>query len=460
MTDVEMPAAPSEALRLAAVRRYEILDTPADGTFDRITAIAARLLRVPIAIVSIVDEDRIWFKSRHGLPDATEIGRDPGLCASAILGSEPWVVTDAAADPRTMANPLVAGDLGLRFYAGVPLRTSDGFNLGTLCVIDGEPREITRDELQSLEDLAELVVEELELRLQTRQLVSVEAQLRREAEHLADTLQSTLLPPRPPTVPGMDIAARFRAGEAGLRIGGDFYDVFRLGANDWGIVLGDACGRGAGPASLAATARWCVRAASVREFSPAAVLADVNAVLLEEAAEDEKFCTAVFARLELDTCGAWITVANAGHPLPVMVRASDKLAARGTPGWPLGLFEGFEATDERVGLGPGDFLVLYTDGITEARSHDGSFFGEEGLTATLKSCVGAPSAADVADSLMAAADEFAAEGFADDAAVLVMRVPDDARDDPLGRVVEATGVPAAELSLPGYPHESGAEEAQ
>lgn len=458
MTDVEMPPSSIEGLRLEAVRRYEILDTPADGTFDRITALAARLLRVPIAIVSIVDHDRIWFKSHHGLPDTTEVGRDAGLCASAILGDGPWIVHDAAVDPRSLANPLVAGELGLRFYAGIPLRTSDGFNLGTLCVIDLEPRDISPDEVQSLEDLAEVVVEELELRLRTRRLVSIEAQLRREAEDLADTLQASLLPPRPPSVPGMDIAARFRAGEAGLRIGGDFYDVFRLGANDWGIVLGDACGRGAGPASLAATARWCVRAASVREFSPAAVLADVNAVLLEESGGDEKFCTAVFARLELDICGAWITLANAGHPLPVMVRASDKMTARGTPAWPLGLFDGLEATDERVGLGPGDFLVLYTDGITEARSRDGSFFGEEGLIATLQACVGAPSAGFVADALMDAADDFAAGGFADDAAVLVLRVPEDARDDPLGRVVEATGVPAAELSLPGYPHESGAEE--
>jgi hypothetical protein len=105
--DVAVPA--DEAARLAAVRRFDILDTPPDGGFDRITAMAARLFGTPIAIVSIVDTDRIWFKSRHGLPDVAQIGRDPGLCASAILDHVPWVVTDAAADPRTLANPLVAG---------------------------------------------------------------------------------------------------------------------------------------------------------------------------------------------------------------------------------------------------------------------------------------------------------------------------------------------------------------
>lgn len=444
-----------ELLRMEAVRRYELLDTPPDGTFDRITALAARVMGTPIAIVSVVDHDRIWFKSAHGLEGVTEIARDPGLCASAILGDGPWVVTDAASDPRTMTNPLVAGDLGLRYYAGVPLTMADGCNLGTLCVIDVEPREPSADELATLQDLAALVVEELELRLRSRRLVADEAQLRREAESLADTLQATLLPPMPPSVPGMDIAARFRAGEAGLRIGGDFYDVFRLGANDWGIVLGDACGRGAAPASLAATARWCIRAASVRAFSPSIVLRDVNAALVEDREDDDRFCTAVFARLELDTCGAWVTVANAGHPLPILVRASDKVVVRGSSSLPLGLFGAFEAVDERVGLGPGDFLVMYTDGITEARDASGSFFGEEGLTDVLRTCVGASSAAEVADAVMTAAARSAEGGPSDDAAVLVVRVPGDAGADPLGRVVEATGVPAAELLLPGYPHDSG-----
>ena len=101
---------PREAERLAAVRRYDILDTPPDGAFDRITRVAARLFEVPISIVSIVDEDRIWFKSHHGL-DVEQIPRAPGLCASAILDNKPWVLTDASLDPRSLANPPVAGEL-------------------------------------------------------------------------------------------------------------------------------------------------------------------------------------------------------------------------------------------------------------------------------------------------------------------------------------------------------------
>jgi len=164
------PAACSEKDRLAALRRYDILDTPPDGTFDRITALAARLFDVPISIISLVDEDRIWFKSHEGL-DVEQIDRAPGLCASAIMQAEPTLITDASADPRSLANPLVAGEFGLRFYAGVPLRTSDGYNLGTLCVIDREAREMSQEDLAPLSDLAELVMDQMELRLAARRAV-------------------------------------------------------------------------------------------------------------------------------------------------------------------------------------------------------------------------------------------------------------------------------------------------
>ncbi|MBA2380603.1 MAG: GAF domain-containing protein [Chloroflexi bacterium] len=156
-----------EAERLAAIRRYDILDTPPDGAFDRITALAARLFNVPIAIVSIVDHDRIWFKSHHGL-DVDEIERLPGLCASAILQPGPWIVANAPIDPRALANPLVAGEFGLKFYAAAPLRTADGHNLGTLCVLDFQPRQLTADETATLEDLSAMVMSELDLRLATR----------------------------------------------------------------------------------------------------------------------------------------------------------------------------------------------------------------------------------------------------------------------------------------------------
>src|SRR5688572_14164538 len=146
-------------------------------------------LRFPYPIISVVDEDRIWFKSHHGL-DVKQIGRDPGLCASAILDDVPHILPDASKDVRSLANPLVAGDFGLRFYAGVPLRTQDGFNLGTLCVIDRRPREIDQAQIDDLKDLASLVMDQLELRLSSIRAVNQARMLAREIDHrLMNSLQ-------------------------------------------------------------------------------------------------------------------------------------------------------------------------------------------------------------------------------------------------------------------------------
>jgi two-component sensor histidine kinase len=163
-------SAAHEAARLAAVRRYDILDTPPDGSFDRVTALAAALFDAPIAIISIVDTDRIWFKSHHGI-DVSQIDREPGLCASAILNNAPYVLTDAANDPRAWTNPLVAGEFGLRFYVAAPLRTADGFNLGTLCVLDKVARPVAEPQVEYLKNLASVVMDQMELRLSARRAI-------------------------------------------------------------------------------------------------------------------------------------------------------------------------------------------------------------------------------------------------------------------------------------------------
>lgn len=161
-----------EEQRMGAVRRYSILDTPPDGAFDHVTQLAARLMGTPVAIISIVDSDRIWFKSHHGV-EVEQITREPGLCASAIMRDGPWLVNNASLDPRTITNPLVAGDFGLKFYLGIPLETHDGFKLGTLCVLDFQPRTVSQDQIANMEDLARVVMDQLELRLSARQ--SIEA---------------------------------------------------------------------------------------------------------------------------------------------------------------------------------------------------------------------------------------------------------------------------------------------
>lgn len=171
--------------RINALKRYEILDTPAEGNFDRITLLASKVFNVPIAIVSLVDEDRIWFKSSQGLGDIQEIDKSPGLCASAILADDIYLVEDARNDPRSLANPLVTGTFGLQFYAAAPLKTHDGYNLGTFCIIDRKKRYINTDQQALLGQMAEIVMHEMELRLaartQTRMLeqriTELEAQL-------------------------------------------------------------------------------------------------------------------------------------------------------------------------------------------------------------------------------------------------------------------------------------------
>ncbi len=154
----------NEKGRLDALYRMELLDTPAEEAFDRITRLAKSVLETPIVVVSLVDESRQWFKSKQGL-DADETPRDVAFCDHTIRQSEPMVVENALLDGRFADNPLVTGEPCIRFYAGVPLRTRDGHNIGTLCAIDLKPRTISEQQLAILSDLARLVVDEMELRL-------------------------------------------------------------------------------------------------------------------------------------------------------------------------------------------------------------------------------------------------------------------------------------------------------
>jgi len=158
---VEAPELPcNETGRLAALQRLQILDTATEQRFDRYTRLACKLFDVPIALISLVDKDRQWFKSRHGL-DATETPRDISFCGHAILQKSVFEINNATQDKRFHDNPLVTGELHLRFYAGAPLVSPGGHNLGTLCLIDHEPRSLDSDQRESLMDLANMVSDEI-----------------------------------------------------------------------------------------------------------------------------------------------------------------------------------------------------------------------------------------------------------------------------------------------------------
>lgn len=158
MREAEVPK--DEDQRLAELRSLGLLDTRPEERFDRITRMAQRLFDVPIALVSLVDEDRQWFKSRQGL-EAAETPRSIAFCAHALEGDEVLFVEDARRDDRFADNPLVTGDPSIRFYAGAPIAGPDGSVLGTLCVIDREPRQLSPDDRRTLEDLAEMIEDEI-----------------------------------------------------------------------------------------------------------------------------------------------------------------------------------------------------------------------------------------------------------------------------------------------------------
>lgn len=157
---IKPPTPDDERARIDALRAMKVLDTPPEERFDRLTRLARRLFNVPIALVSLVDTNRQWFKSCTGL-DASETPRDVSFCGHAILGDDIFLIADAAEDPRFSDNPLVVGAPHIRFYAGCPLSAGGGEKLGTLCIIDHEPRRLSQEELGLLQDLARMAEQEL-----------------------------------------------------------------------------------------------------------------------------------------------------------------------------------------------------------------------------------------------------------------------------------------------------------
>ncbi len=166
----------NEDERLEALRQYQILDTESESCFDELVNLAAFIVGVPISLVSLIDEKRQWFKAVLGLP-VTETSRDGAFCSHAILEDSVMVVEDASKDSRFYDNPLVTGNPSIRFYAGAPLITPQGYRIGTLCTIDSIPREITQDQKTALEMLARQVVYQLEARRKNQELGEITREL-------------------------------------------------------------------------------------------------------------------------------------------------------------------------------------------------------------------------------------------------------------------------------------------
>jgi phosphoserine phosphatase RsbU/P len=273
------------------------------------------------------------------------------------------------------------------------------------------------------------VVAASERRAYERELLAArrEADLERDRlARLAATLQRTLLPPALPVVPGLEVAAHYHPASAD-EVGGDFYDLFRLDDGRWGLFIGDVCGNGAGAAVVTSLARYTLRAAAVHDPDPVAVLTELNAALHRERLDPaHRFCSVVFGVLTPGAGGCGVVLATGGHPPPVVIR-SDGTAEYGydVGGQVVGLLPEASFVATALHLGPGDTLLLYTDGLSEARVDPDTRFDEDDLLEFLASEAPA-SASQALAALRGLLDGFG-PALDDDTALLVVGVPASAR---------------------------------
>ncbi|WP_146099415.1 PP2C family protein-serine/threonine phosphatase [Kineococcus xinjiangensis] len=242
---------------------------------------------------------------------------------------------------------------------------------------------------------------------------------------LARTLQESLLPPHLPDVPGLEVAARYLPAGQGVDVVGDFYDVFQTGESTWAVVIGDVCGKGVEAAKVTALARYTIRAAAIGDQAPTRVLQLLNDAMLRQHPDSERFVTVTFLSLAQRQGVVRGVLCAAGHPPALLRRADGRIERVGTNGMILGSFEDPTLDDTPFDLLPGDTLVLYTDGVLEARAADNpELYGEERLTA-LVAGLGGRSAAAVAQAVEGDVVAFSGACASDDTAVLVVRVPED-----------------------------------
>jgi len=397
-------------------------------SLDRVTRLATRLLNASYASILIAGQ---WPFTRQVAPAVSgpargqvRIGQDPVerlILQRVIESGKAMIVGDARRDPRIIAGGGRAGLAGIA-WAGRPIHDQNGAVMGALCVADHSPRSWSRADMAALETLALLASAKVSLR------AALAAGAERAA--LARALQESLRPHRPQDIPGLQVAVRYTAGTAGVDVMGDFYDVFPSVRGSWGVVVGDVCGKGVTAAASTALARHTVRAEARRRTRPSRILAALNQALLNGPADAPPFLTAIYATVWPMAGGASVQVSAAGHPLALLRRADGRVRELGRPGTLLGLLPAPELRDSRGLLQPGDSLILFTDGVTEARSPvRRDLFGEDRLRSLVAGAGNRPAGA-MAAAIQQAALAFAGGFAGDDAVVLVLKVPADLSPPP------------------------------
>ncbi|MEW5685945.1 MAG: SpoIIE family protein phosphatase [Pseudomonadota bacterium] len=539
----------AEAQRLAALQALDILNTQPEAIFDSLTNLAAQTFRTPVAVVSLIDANRQWFKSCLGL-DATETERDVAFCDHTIRQARTMIIPDALDDPRFRDNPLVTGDPNIRFYAGAPLSTPEGHKLGSLCVIDFQPRrDFGPNEAAQLEAMAEAVSAAMQLRRDVRAFVAVERDLhetqarvqrheqelafltansadlilridpasvitwaspssrhygyepdevvgvfagdlihpedrpkfaarrperfaaigdlggerreyrirtkaggwiwveenprvirdaagapvelinvlrdvsdRKQAERAATEIQAGMLLPRSALAklsPHVEVDAVLAPAR---NVGGDLYDAFLIGPNRLCFLLGDVTGKGVAASLFMALAKALSHSLLTRmaDDLPAAFAA-IEAEL--ERNNGQAMALALLAGV-LDLASGELTLCNAGHENPVLIRRDGQVSdVRLDGGPPLCAGAGFAYRAERTVLGRGETLVAVTDGVTEATNATAALFGRTALHAALATAAASPLTT-VTDQLVTSVRRFEdGEEPTDDLAILAIRRP-------------------------------------
>jgi len=323
--------------------------------------------------------------------------------AELVSEISPEALAESARSPEHLD---VLERLGLRSYMGVPL-IARGRTLGVLTLSMAESgRLFTRHDLELALDVAR------------RAATAVDnARLFEARSDVARTLQASLLPPSLPEIPGLELASEYRPAGAGADVGGDFYDVFGTFDGRWAAIVGDVCGKGAAAAALTGVARHTVRATAPARPAPAGVLETLNRVMHRET-QGATFFTAAY--LLFDPVRRTLEVGRGGHPAPLLVRSDGSVTELGEPGVLLGPYPDATFREQTTQLEPGDIIVAYTDGVTDAR-RNGDTFGERRLREEL-SLLGGKSAATVARRLYEAVSAFSRGQAVDDEAILVARV--------------------------------------
>jgi PAS domain S-box-containing protein len=300
-------------------------------------------------------------------------------------------------------------ELGFTSYMCAPLRAR-GRTLGTITFVSaGSGRRFDQEDLALAGELA-----------QRAALVVDNARLLSERTRVAQSLQAALLPPSLPRIPGLELAARYRAAGEANDVGGDFYDVFGIGRGVWAAAVGDVCGTGPEAAAVTGLVRHALHASAQQSRDPATLLDTANAVLFEEHDEDwERFCSAACAVIRPGP-PVRVSLASAGHPPVMAVRADGRVEEIEGRGLALGLDSRVRLRTRRSVLAAGDLLLLYTDGLTEARDAEGRFFGETAFLPLLADLAGL-SAEAVVTRLLRAVEEFSAGHLTDDLALLAIR---------------------------------------